>query len=180
MEDQVALQPVAEGDLSFLERLSNDPASAGQHEWHGWGDPGQWRRGWAENGLLGDTGGVLMVVHGAERVGNVSWRRTPTGARCYCWSLGIGLAPEFRGRGYGSAAQRLIVRYLFAHTQANRVQAETEITNVAEQRALENAGFTREGVLRGATFRAGGWHDLVLYGVLRAEVELDADGLISP
>ena len=25
--------------------------------------------------------------------------------------------PEFRGRGYGSKAQRLLTRYLFAHTQ---------------------------------------------------------------
>ena len=179
MEDKVKLQPVAEDDLSFLERMTNDPATTGQHEWHGWSDPGTWRRAWAEAGLLGENGGVLMVVHGADRVGNVSWRKTPTGARCYCWSLGIGLAPEFRGRGYGAAAQRLLVRYLFAHTQVNRIQAETEITNIAEQRALENAGFTREGVLRGAAFRAGRWHDLALYSMLRAEVELDAEGLIS-
>jgi RimJ/RimL family protein N-acetyltransferase len=179
MEDKVTLQPVAEDDLSFLERMTNDPATTGQHEWHGWSDPGTWRRAWAEAGLLGENGGVLMVVHGADRVGNVSWRKTPTGARCYCWSLGIGLAPEFRGRGYGAAAQRLLVRYLFAHTQVNRIQAETEITNIAEQRALENAGFTREGVLRGAAFRAGRWHDLALYSMLRAEVELDAEGLIS-
>jgi hypothetical protein len=49
------------------------------------------------------------------------------------------------GRGYGSAAQRLLVRYLFAHTQVNRVDAITDITNVGEQRALEKAGFTRAG-----------------------------------
>jgi RimJ/RimL family protein N-acetyltransferase len=179
MADQVMLRPVAEDDLSFVDLLTNDPARAGQHEWHGWSDPGSLRRGWAETGLLGDTGGMLMVVRGADRVGCVSWRKTQTGAVAYCWSLGIGLAPEFRGRGYGAAAQRLIVRYLFAHTQVNRIQAETEITNIAEQRALERAGFTREGVARGAAFRAGQWHDNVLYGVLRAEVELEADGTIS-
>jgi RimJ/RimL family protein N-acetyltransferase len=61
----------------------------------------------------------------------------------------------------------------------NRIQAETEITNIAEQRALEKAGFTREGVARGAAFRAGQWHDNVLYGVLRAEVALEADGTVA-
>jgi RimJ/RimL family protein N-acetyltransferase len=89
------------------------------------------------------------------------------------WAIGIGLAPEFRGRGYGSAAQRLLVRYLFAHTQVNRVEATTEITNIGEQRALEKAGFTREGILRGTTFRQGRWHDQVMYSVLRDEVKLD-------
>jgi RimJ/RimL family protein N-acetyltransferase len=54
----------------------------------------------------------------------------------------------------------------------NRVEAETEITNIAEQRALEKAGFTREGVRRGAIFRQGQWHDDVLYSLLRHEVDL--------
>jgi RimJ/RimL family protein N-acetyltransferase len=178
MDDEVQLRPVTEDDLPLLERLSNDPAATGPHEWHGWSDPGSWRRRWAETGLLADNGGVLVVVRGADRAGNVSWRRTQTGPSTYCWSIGIGLAPEFRGRGVGSAAQRILARYLFAHTQVNRIQAETEITNIAEQRALEKAGFTREGVMRGAMFRAGRWHDDVLYGVLRSEVDLgDADRL---
>jgi RimJ/RimL family protein N-acetyltransferase len=73
----------------------------------------------------------------------------------------------------GTQAQRLLVRYLFAHTQVNRIEAITEITNRAEQRALEKAGFTREGVLRGSTFRRGRWHDQVIYSVLRDEVALE-------
>jgi RimJ/RimL family protein N-acetyltransferase len=43
---------------------------------------------------------------------------------------------------------------------------------VAEQRALEKAGFTREAILRGTTFRQGRWHDHVIYSVLRDEVNL--------
>ena len=110
-----------------------------------------------------------MVIGGADRIGTVSWRKVPTGQISYCWAIGIMLAPEFRGRGYGSAAQRLLARYLFAHTQVNRVEAITEITNVGEQWALEKAGFTREGILRGATYRAGQWHDQVIYSVLPNE-----------
>jgi RimJ/RimL family protein N-acetyltransferase len=174
VDGQVILRPVTEDDLSWLDRLRNDPVAIGPHEWHGWSDPGSQRRRWAESGLLGDSGGVLMVIHGTDRVGQISWRKVPTGQISYCWAIGIALAPDFRGRGYGSEAQRLLVRYLFAHTQVNRVEATTEITNVGEQRALEKAGFTREGILRGATFRAGRWHDQVIYGVLRDEVELRA------
>lgn len=62
---------------------------------------------------------------------------------------------------------------MFAHTQFNRIEATTEITNVGEQRALEKAGFAREGILRGSTFRQGAWHDQVMYSVLRNEVELE-------
>lgn len=126
--------------------------------------------------MLGDNGGTLLVLHDADRVGSVSWRKIQTGPTAFSWALGVGLAPEFRGRGYGSAAQRLVARYLFAHTQVNRVEATTEITNMAEQRALEKAGFTREGILRGSTFRCGQWHDQVIYSVLRDEVPLDESG----
>lgn len=62
---------------------------------------------------------------------------------------------------------------MFAHTPVNRVEAGTEITNVAEQRALEKAGFTREGILRGRSFRQGRYRDEVMYSVLRDEVKLE-------
>jgi RimJ/RimL family protein N-acetyltransferase len=47
------------------------------------------------------------------------------------------------------------------------------VENVAEQRALERAGFTCEGVLRHAQFHVGRWRDTVIYSVLRAEISLD-------
>jgi RimJ/RimL family protein N-acetyltransferase len=183
MGDLVTLRPVTEDDLSWLEGLRDGPVATGLHGWHGWTDPKRRRRQWSESGLLGDDGGTLIVLHDTDRVGDVSWRKVKTGPTAFSWAIGIGLAPEFRGRGYGSEAQRLLARYLFAHTQVNRIEATTEITNVAEQRALEKAGFTREGILRGATFRQGRWHDQVIYSVLRDEVKLmDApaeDGPVS-
>ena len=173
MSDHVRLRPVAEDDLVVLDRFNEGPEAASTFGWLGWQSPGQWRRRWAENGLLGDDGGQLMVVRGTDRLGYVSWRRIQTARTSFCWSMGIALLPEARGQGYGTEAQRLLVRYLFAHSQLNRVEAATEVGNIAEQRALEKAGFTREGVLRGIAFRNGRWRDGVLFSVLRDEVELD-------
>jgi RimJ/RimL family protein N-acetyltransferase len=173
MDGQVSLRPVLEDDLSWLESLTGDPDALGPYEWHGWGDPHQLRKSWAESGLLDDNSGVLIVLHGTDRVGVVDWHRAQLGRAASYWSIGIGVAPEFRGRGYGTQAQRDLVRYLFAHTPVNRVEATTEIANVAEQRALEKAGFTREGVLRGASFRQGRYRDYAVYGVLRDEVTLE-------
>ena len=44
--------------------------------------------------------------------------------------------PEHRGRGIGTAAQRLVAEHLFAHTTVHRLEAVTETINIAEQRAL--------------------------------------------
>jgi RimJ/RimL family protein N-acetyltransferase len=174
MQDQVNLVPVAEDDLPLLYQLTSDPRATGEHEWYGWQDPHAFRCRWEENGLLDETSGMLMVSLGSERIGFVAWHRRQMARTSFCWNVGIALAPDGRGQGYGTAAQRLLVRYLFAHSQVNRIEAETEVTNLAEQRALEKAGFTREGVVRGAAFQNGRWHDAAIYSVLRAEVNLDA------
>jgi len=83
--------------------------------------------------------------------------------------LGIELLPEARGRGIGTEAQRVLANWLFDTTSVNRIEASTDVENVAEARALEKAGFTREGVNRGAQYRAGAYHDLVLYARLRSD-----------
>ena len=91
------------------------------------------------------------------------------------WKIGITVLRSQRRKGFGWRAQRLLAEHLFATTGANRVEADTDVTNVAEQRALERAGFSREGVLRSAQYRGGVWHDLVLYSILRPDVEAGAD-----
>jgi len=116
-------------------------------------------------------GGTLIVevISSGEPIGSVSWRAVRYGPNpeSVAWNIGIDLVPEARGKGHGAEAQRLLAHHLLATTPAHRVEAMTDIENVAEQRALDKAGFQREGVLRGAQFRAGAWHDLVVYAVVR-------------
>jgi len=119
--------------------------------------------------LLGPDGGMLLVVRDGDRVGFLSWDKVQTSRSTYCWAMGVIMAPEARGKGYGSRAHRMLVEYLFAHTPVNRIEASTEEDNVAEQRALEKAGFLREGRLRGVAFRDGGWRDGFLYGIVRED-----------
>ena len=179
----IRLRPVVESDLPRLERIYDDPVDASEFGFYGYKDPGHMRRRFDE-GFIGDGGGKLAIVRDAgpgedgvgERgdvfVGDVGWHRMTTGPTSWSWNIGIGLLAAERGKGYGTRAQRLLVQYLFAHTQVNRIEAGTEVANIAEQRALEKAGFTREGVLRGSCFRGGAWRDMVSYSILRADVDL--------
>lgn len=114
---------------------------------------------------------VIAVLDDGTPVASLSWFGIPHGPnqRSVAWNIGITVVPEHRRRGHGAQAQRLLARHLFATTAANRVEADTDVDNVAEQRALERAGFRREGILRQAQYRGGRWHDLVLYSVLRSD-----------
>ena len=84
-----------------------------------------------------------------------------------CVQIGILLLPDHRRSGVGTAAQRLLAEYLFAHTTAHRLEATTGIDNLAEQRSLEKAGFIQEGLLRGRGWLHGGWRDGYIYSRLR-------------
>lgn len=117
--------------------------------------------------------GMLLIERIADGrvIGTLDWHEVRYGPNpeSIAMMFGIELVAEARGRGYGAEAQRLIAAYLFATTTVNRVEASTDVENVAEQRSLEKAGFTREGVNRRAQFRAGSYHDLVLYSRLRSD-----------
>jgi len=152
-----------------LDRFKMEPEAPGPFEWYGWRDVDHWRNRWAQDKLLGEDRSVLMVVNGDEVFGFVAWRKHQRGQSSYCWTMGIGLLPEARGKGYGTRAQRLLVDYLFAHTPVERIEADTEAENIAEQRALEKAGFVREGVIRRASWRDGAWRDGFAYSVIREE-----------
>jgi aminoglycoside 6'-N-acetyltransferase len=174
MTSEVSLRPVTPGDLDLFEREFATEEGTGALQWFGFTPTHRLRARFAEDGLLGRDGGMLTVTAAGAAVGRVewftsTWGRTDTSS---CWTVAIGLVPAARGRGTGTAAQRHLARYLFAHTRAERVQAWTDHTNLAEQRALEKAGFTREGTLRSAQWRAGHWHDQVLYSVLRTDTPL--------
>jgi RimJ/RimL family protein N-acetyltransferase len=169
MGDHVELRPAAEEDLLVLEKLTWDPAATGEFARFGWFDLRQWRRGWIEDKLIGDGGGVLMVVCGGEPLGFVNWDRVPSTPGGYYWEIGIALLPEARGHEYGTQGLRLLARYLFAHTTAHRLGATIEVGNVAPRRAVERLGFTQEGVLREAGWRDGAWRDQVIYSLLRTD-----------
>jgi len=61
------------------------------------------------------------------------------------------------------------VEYLFSTTTAHRIQAGTEVENIAERGALERVGFQLEGIQRGSGFRDGHWRDGVIYSILRTD-----------
>lgn len=104
-------------------------------------------------------------------IGSVSWHvvRYGPNRESRAWNIGINLFPDARGHGYGAEAQRLLAEQLVATTDIDRIEASTDVDNRAEQRALEKAGFTRDGLVRKAQFRAGERHDLVVYSLLRDE-----------
>lgn len=167
--DPVRLRPIEESDLTHLVRLLWDPEASGEHQWFGFrvDKARDIERRWRDDGLVGEDASYLAVeLEDGSCAGWVTWRAMVSSTN---FEIGIALFPDHRSHGVGTRAQQKLVSYLFDTTTANRLQAGTELDNVAEQRSLERVGFRREGVQRGLYFRAGAWRDSVMYGLLRAD-----------
>jgi RimJ/RimL family protein N-acetyltransferase len=166
---KVSLRPVSRDDIPLLSerRPGGDPFG-----FYGFTATNALERGFAADGLISDDRATLVVEDDRGVIaGIVSWSAVQHGPSTTARALNVGIAllPQHRGHGLGTAAQIALVEYLFENTLVERLEAGTDIDNLAEQRALENAGFQREGVARHAQYRGGRWHDLVMYSRLRSD-----------
>jgi ribosomal-protein-alanine N-acetyltransferase len=177
-------------DLRWLVAMRSDRDAVGPHNWAGPTNPAlQLTRLTGRldsDGYVTAESGLLIVVDAdGTLAGDVTWRMERWGpsAGSACPAIGIALLPSHRGRGIGTDAQRLLVQFLFDTYDVHRVQSDTAADNIAEQRALERAGFQKEGVVREVELRDDRYHDHFLYSVLRREwrdAPRDDVGILQP
>ncbi len=83
--------------------------------------------------------------------------------------LGYWLGAEHRRRGVAREAVRAFVPYAFERLALERLTAHTLHFNSASIRVLETAGFKLEGRLRRYTRTSTGFHDTLVFGLLKHE-----------
>jgi RimJ/RimL family protein N-acetyltransferase len=87
--------------------------------------------------------------------------------------VGIGIGePEYRGKGYGTEAMRLALRYAFTELNRERVSLIAFAYNTRAIRSYQKAGFVVEGYARQNVLREGQRYDDVFMGILREDWEL--------
>jgi RimJ/RimL family protein N-acetyltransferase len=72
--------------------------------------------------------------------------------------IGYEIIPSERGKGYGTEATQLKVDYLFLSKDIGRIQAITDIRNIASARAIRKSVFVK-----------GKWVNAYLFSILREE-----------
>jgi RimJ/RimL family protein N-acetyltransferase len=85
-------------------------------------------------------------------------------------SLAVSVFPEARGRGVAARALRLGALWGLRELGLARVVAEAAADNHASIRAIEKAGFHREGTLRAHCKTHGERHDCVMFSLVAADL----------
>jgi RimJ/RimL family protein N-acetyltransferase len=118
---------------------------------------------------------IIYTLDGEQAIGFVelfaiSWNNGDA------W-VGIGIwDAHYRGKGYGTDAMRLILRYAFSELNLHRVTLAVFEYNLRAQRSYEKVGFVLEGRTREELNRNGRRWDILYMGLLRAEWEAQQRG----
>ncbi|MBY3620582.1 GNAT family N-acetyltransferase [Acinetobacter sp. CUI P1] len=87
-----------------------------------------------------------------------------------CGKMAIGIGdPNFRGKGYGTDALRLILRYGFCELNLHRIGLDVISYNNSAIHAYQKVGFQVEGTMRESVLRDGQKYDRILMSILRNE-----------
>lgn len=86
--------------------------------------------------------------------------------------VGIGIGErEMWGKGYGTDAMRILLRYAFTELNLNRVTLDVFEINERAMKSYAKAGFHEEGRAPKVLLKAGVRYDLIFMGILRSEWE---------
>jgi RimJ/RimL family protein N-acetyltransferase len=106
----------------------------------------------ADGKIIGDIG-----LDGFERVSGNAW-------------VGIAIGePENWGKGYGTEAMQIILRFGFTVLNLHRVSLTVFDFNQRGIRSYQKAGFRHEGSAKGAIHRNGQRFDMNFMGILRSD-----------
>ena len=85
--------------------------------------------------------------------------------------LGFWIGRDWWGQGYAREAAGAVVRFGFETLELNRICAHHMARNSASGRVLVALGMQPEGVLRQRIRKWGKYEDVVLYAILRADLD---------
>jgi RimJ/RimL family protein N-acetyltransferase len=159
--DDVPLIAAASHDPETQRRLDDEPLTPDRQRGSISRAEEQWRSGSGAPFVIADAAddrplGLLNVQFGEDE--EVA-------------GLAVSVFPEARGRGVASRAMRLGATWGLRELGLQRVFAEAAVDNQASIRAIEKAGFQREGVLRAHCKTHGQRHDCVMFSLLPEDVE---------
>lgn len=122
------------------------------------------RGGWRDGSITN-----FAIVLSGPAVGSVGVRMSEEPGVA---EVGYWVAAQARGQRVCTRAVRLVARWLLEDRGLARIQLRADKQNVASNRVAENAGFTREGVLRSSHYnpRLDRRVDFVMYSLLPGEI----------
>ena len=117
---------------------------------------------------------VIQTLEGDVTIGFIELGGFDWAAGTAWVGIGIG-EKDYRGKGYGTDAMKVLLAYAFTELNLHRVNLNVFDYNRRAIRSYEKAGFKYEGTERERIFRDDQRWDMINMGILRSDWELTQD-----
>ncbi len=87
------------------------------------------------------------------------------------FSIGMQIDRKNRGKGYGTAAMRIVLRYAYHERRLNKYHGYVLEGNLASARMLKKLGCAEEGVRKEMVYSGGKYLDTFHFGMTRRQFE---------
>ncbi|WP_339301154.1 GNAT family protein [Paenibacillus sp. FSL R5-0623] len=93
------------------------------------------------------------------------------------FSIGIQIDRDHRGKGYGTRAVRILLKYAFFERRLNKFNDYVLQGNEPSAAMMRKLGCVQEGVRRQVIYTDGKYQDLILFGLTKDEF-MEKEGLV--
>lgn len=87
------------------------------------------------------------------------------------YEIGVTIIPSAHYRGVGTFVHSLLIKHVLMNYKAHRLLAYVSESNMAERAILSKFLFKHEGTMRQAGLIGDKFHDIIIYGALKHELE---------
>ncbi len=115
------------------------------------------------------TGRIMFTIENLNGIPVGGLNLNSINERNGTFSIGIQINIEQRGKGYGTAAMRLLLKYAFLERRLNKFNSGCLEGNAASAKMHLKLGCTQEGVRKQMYYSNGRYYDGILFGLTKDE-----------
>lgn len=170
MKANIFLRAFEYADLELLNEIRNDDDAfefSGGNKYY---ISSEYNRKWIEDKIFNNEKQVYLAIClkegkiiGYLGICDIDYRN-----RKAQWA-GINIHKQYAGKGYGTEASELLLKFVFEELGMNRFYGYWLETNKASVKMAEKVGFTPEGLIRDFVYKHSRFHNVYLMSILYKE-----------
>lgn len=115
------------------------------------------------------TGRLMFIIETLDGINVGAVNLNSIDERNGTFSIGIQVDRDYRGKGFGTEAMRILLHYAFLERRLNKFNVSVLCGNIGSATMMKKLGCQQEGIRRQVVYTDGQYMDEILFGLTKDE-----------